>query len=71
MRFLKLGVAGAIAVVAIISALRIADVITAEQAPWLARRGVAVIGLLAVAGLAIGVVTGRTRSAGPADRPIP
>ena len=71
MRLLKLGVIGAIALVAIVGALRIADVITAAQAPWLMKRGIAVVAVLMIAGLAIGAVTGRTRSAGPADRPIP
>jgi uncharacterized membrane protein SirB2 len=71
MRILKLGAVGAIVVVVLIAALRIADVITAAQAPWLARRALAAIALLVVAGIALGAVTGRSPSAGPADRPIP
>jgi len=71
MRILKLGVVGAIVVIVAIGALRLADVITAVQAPWLAKRALAAVALLVVAGLAIGAVAGRRPTAGAAQRPIP
>jgi len=70
MRYLKLGVIGAIVVAVAIGALRIADVITAAQAPWLIRRALAAVALLTLAAAAIGVVSARGSAQAP-DRPIP
>ena len=70
MRYLKLGVIGAIVVLVVIGALRIADVITAAQAPWLVRRALAVVALLTLASAAIGIVSARGPARAP-DRPVP
>jgi hypothetical protein len=70
MRYLRLGVIGAIVVVVAIGALRIADVVTATQATWLYKRALAGVVLVTLASLAIGVVGGRSSAQTP-DRPIP
>ena len=70
MRYLKLGVTGAIVVVVATAALRIADLITAAQAPWLYRRALAGVARLTLAAAAIGAVGSRSSAQAP-DRPIP
>jgi multisubunit Na+/H+ antiporter MnhG subunit len=71
MRYLKLGLLALIVALAAIGLLRITDVITAAQAPWLAKRAFAAIVLLMVVGLALGAVTSRGAPDESADRPIP
>jgi hypothetical protein len=70
MRYLKLGAAAAIVVVVAIALLRLTDVITAAQAPWLYRRALAGVALLTLALAAIGLVSARGAAQAP-DRPIP
>jgi hypothetical protein len=70
MRYLKLGVIGAILVIVSISALRIAAVITADQAQWLRWRALAAVVLLTVASAGMSIVASRSASQAP-DRPIP
>ena len=71
MRYLKIGAVAAITALVAIGVLRITDVITSAQAPWLATRALAAIVLLTIAGFAAGVVAAPQARDESADRPIP
>jgi len=71
MRALRLGAVAAIVAVAAIAVLRIADIITPAQLPWLANRALAVIALLLLAAIAVGAIAGRPRASAAGERPIP
>ena len=68
MRALRLAAVAAIVAVAAIAALRITDIITPAQLPWLANRALSVIVLVSLAAIAI---AGRPRGDASPGRPIP
>ena len=71
MRVLRLALVAAVVVAAVLAALRIADVLTADDVRWYAERSLALIALAAVAGLLLGGMS-RGRAAGEStDRPVP
>lgn len=72
MRSLKLGFLLAILLVAAIAVLRVADVISADDARWFGSRGVGIIAILAIAAALTGAFASRsTEDADPTDRPVP
>jgi hypothetical protein len=71
MRYLRMAAVTAIVAVAAIAVLRLADVITPAQLPWLANRALGVIALLLLAGIGVGALAGRTQASESAERPIP